>query len=517
MAPQRLSAGRGGPVVGQLERRRLLSAISFQAAAAYAAGEPGPDHVAVGDFNNDAILDLVVTGHDPAVWNPTLTADTVRVLLGRGDGTFLPPAAGREAGSKLSAVAVGDFNGDGRLDVAASDDRPEGMVHVLLGNGDGSLQAARSFHSGADSKDLAVADFNDDGRPDLAVADASPWSPFGTRIASQDAGALLLGNGDGTFQRERFIDTARRPQHFVEAGDVNGDGHADTVFAQVVIGPGDLVAPESLVFASVADLDQPSRPPTTVPAAITGLALADLDGDGRLDVAASGVRDFLGVNGVAATLRGLGDGQFAPAELWFVGSKSPTDVAVADFNADGRPDLAVAGDDPRFMRPTPVYSVMTLANLGGGQFGDGPRYFHLHARPAGLAAGRFNGDRLPDVAAALPDTNQVDVLVNNTRALRASGRRVAASAGVALSDVPLARFDVTGGPASASDFRATVFWRDGTPASQGRIVANDDGSFGVVGSHTYARAGIYRVLVVIDWPGAGLRRMTLGWVRVGRP
>jgi hypothetical protein len=502
--------------VDRLEPRRLFSAISFQPPAYYRAGETGTggELVAAGDFNNDGAPDLVVVG--PDVTPLAVVADWLRVLPGRGDGTFGAPARSAMVPPNSSAVGVGDFNADGKLDVVVSQDGTESMVQVLLGNGDGTFARGGSFHSGSGSRDLAVADFNEDGNLDVAVADAVPWAPFGTRIASRNAGALLLGNGDGTLQREQFIDTANQPQHFVEAGDVNGDGHVDTVFGQVVIGPGDFAAPESRVFASIAFLDQPARPPTTVPAAITGMKLADLNGDGRLDVAASVMRDFLGGSAGAVTLSGLGDGRFAAPNAHNAGTDVVTDIAVADFNADGKPDLALAGTDPRFDRIAPAPAVITLENRGGDLFG-GPSYNPLPDDvnfPGRLTTGYFNRDRLPDVAVALPGSNRVGMLVNNSKAIFASPTRLRALP-LTFANQPLARFTVTGERPAAGAFKVLINWGDGSRVSEGTVVANEDGSFSVLGSHTYRRARLYRLGIFITWPDAGAARLVSGLVRVG--
>ena len=504
------------PSVTALEPRVLFAAITFAEPAYYAAGAPlrnTPENVATGDFTGDGIPDLVVAG--PHATPLAVVADWVRVLPGKGDGTFGEPLPPRMLPASLSSIVTADFNRDGRLDVAATQDAQQGMVHVLLGNGDGTFGPPGSFHSGSRSQDLAVADFDNDGHLDLAVANAEQWSPWGTRIASMHAGALLGGNGDGTFDREQFIDTGRRPQHFIEAGDVNGDGHMDVVFAQVVIGPGDFAAPESRVFASIANLDVPVRPPTTVPAAVTGMKLADLSGDGRLDVAVSGMRNFLGDGAVAAVLDGTGDGRFGSAKLHELPSVVATDVAVADFDADGRHDLAVAGEDMRWGRPMPVPAVLTLRNTGRGVL-DAPVLHSLPgdaAYPGRLAVGMFNRDRLPDVAVALPGSNRVGVLINNTRAIFASPVRLHTTVGNTAAKA-LTRFTVSGPRPSPGDFRVTIHWGDGTARSVGRVEANSDGSFTIFGSHAYRRPGIYRVHVVITWEDAQVARIVSGIARV---
>jgi hypothetical protein len=509
---------RSHPVVAPLEARRLLSAITFAEPGYYPAGlrtppGHGAEHVAAGDFNGDGATDLVVAGDDISLL--PVVQHYARVLLGKGDGTFAAPSPSMPVGVNASDVAVGDFNGDGRLDAVVSEDRDDSLVHVLLGNGDGTFRRAGSFHSGSHSSDLAVADFNEDGRLDVAVANAAPWTPWDSLAPAFPAGALLLGNGDGTLQRERYLFTGGRVQHFVEAGDVNGDGHVDTVFAQVVIGPGDFAAPESLVFASIANMDLPARPATEVPAAVTGLKLADLDGDGRLDVAVSAMRDFMGTNGVAATLSGVGDGRFLAPKLYPVSTAIANDVAVADFNADGRPDLAVSGEDGRWGRPMPVPAVITLENSGGGAFGNG-QIFPLPedaAYPGDLAVGRFNNDVLPDVAVALPGSNQVGVLVNTTKAIVSGPARLRTVSSV-LNSAPLARFAVTGARPTADAFAVTINWGDGSRPTAGVVVANDDGSFTVLGSHSYRQARIYRVTISIRWPSAETARHVSAILRV---
>jgi len=130
--------------------------------------------VAVGDFNHDGKLDMVVTNASDS---------SVSVLLGNGNGTFKPQTVIAVDGRPL-AVVVGDFNGDGVLDIAALTTD----IFVLLGNGDGTFRVGGMFPVGQLPTSSTVADFNHDGKLDLAVA--------------QGQGAdVLLGNGDGTFKR----------------------------------------------------------------------------------------------------------------------------------------------------------------------------------------------------------------------------------------------------------------------------------------------------------------------------
>ncbi len=180
-----------------------------------------PGAIAVGDFNGDGNLDLAIT-------NP-LNND-VAILLGNGNGTF-GPAVNYPAGSFISSIAVGDFSGNGKLDIAVTDDY---VVSVLLGNGNGSFSAPTSysfgsnpyFLSGTNPGSVTVGDFNGDNIPDLAVTtDANVVSVF-------------LGNGNGTFGAAQNYQVEFQPNGTVAqlsalgVGNFTSDGKLDLVVAQ---------------------------------------------------------------------------------------------------------------------------------------------------------------------------------------------------------------------------------------------------------------------------------------------
>ncbi|HKV61586.1 MAG TPA: VCBS repeat-containing protein, partial [Candidatus Acidoferrum sp.] len=171
-----------------------------------------PAAVALGDFNGDGRVDLVV-----ADWGPP----GVSILLNNSDGTF-QTAHSFIAGTNPSSVAVGDFNGDGKLDLAISN-WGSNNVSVLLGNGDGTFQAAVSFAAGSSPRSVAVADFNHDGKLDIVVAN---WGCSGFQSCPASNVSVLLGNGDGTFQAVRNFPVGEAPVS-VAVGDFNGDGIPD--------------------------------------------------------------------------------------------------------------------------------------------------------------------------------------------------------------------------------------------------------------------------------------------------
>jgi hypothetical protein len=335
---------------------------SFQAPRNFLGGNA----TAVGDFDGDGIPDLAVAG----------PGGGIAVLLGNGDGTFAPTAApSYPAGSFVDALAVGDFNGDGIPDLAiANGAYYSGTVNILLGNGDGSFQPARSFAAGSSPASVAVGDFNGDGIPDLVVANESA-----------DGVSVLLGNGDGSFQAPRYFSTGIETQpDFVAVGDLNGDGILDLVVADrnrsnvsVLLGNGDGS------FQRIADYAIGSFPSFVV--------VGDLNGDGILDLV---VADGFGSSSSVSVLLGNGDGSFQTARTVSTGV-GPISVALGDFNGDGIPDLAVA--DSGFLGAGMGVSVL-LGN-GDGTF-QPAQTFAAGLSPGFVAVGDFNGDGIPDLAVA---------------------------------------------------------------------------------------------------------------------
>ncbi len=341
---------------------------SFKSRRDYPVGAD-PRSVALGDFNEDGLLDLAVAGAG---------SNDVSVLLNNGDETFRA-ALTFGAGSGPRSVAASDLNGDGILDLVTAN-AGSGDVSILLGFGDGSFAQPLAFPAGSAPQAVAVGDFNGDGHPDLAVANTG----------SNDV-SILLGNGDGTFQGPLTFAAGSHPQS-VALGDFNGDGRTDLAVANpdagvvsVLLGLGDGTLQGPVAYAVG------SNPESVV--------VCNLNRDGRADlvVANAGSADV-------SVLFGAGDGTFQTASSAPAGA-GPRSVAMGDFDADFIDDVAVANHDAN------TFSVLLTFSDGSLRTS---QHFAVGAGPSFVALGDFNGDGLVDVAVANSSDNSVSVLINDS-------------------------------------------------------------------------------------------------------
>jgi predicted NUDIX family NTP pyrophosphohydrolase len=339
--------------------------------------------VATGDLNRDGRVDIVAV---------TVNKGEVAVLLNHGAGKLGPARLyGAKAARGSWSVAIGDVNGDQAPDLATADSDVK-KATIFINRGDGSFQRSAAYTTGAGPRDIAVGDFNGDHSLDLATANekASTVSVF-------------INTGDGSFAARRDYGTGRDSKtNSVAIEDLNGDQRPDLATANfedtvsIFLGRGDGT------FQARRDLRAGSGP--------RSVSIADLNRDRRPDVVTANTGTGELVNSVSILLN-KGSGNFrrldyrvkAGLQLGF-GS-----VAVADLNADGRPDVATGND-------TDPGTDSVLINRGDGvlrgrfDFVTGRSEQAWGARTIAIAD--LNGDRKPELVTARDTSKSVSVLIN---------------------------------------------------------------------------------------------------------
>ena len=366
----------GGGISPAAVSNQVAQTVIAQPGSRFATGSITPiqpsTSVVTADFNGDGIADIAVGE----------AGESAKVLLGNGDGTFQLSFTYQGAFHiNPTALAVGDFNGDGKPDLVV-EDGGNGLLSILLGNGDGTFQPPASLYSipssAAGLSSVAVGDFNGDGKADLAVANQSL--------------VILLGNGDGTFQPMYGIPGGPTPI-FVVVGDFNGDGVADLATASfnsktvnVLLGNGN------------ATFQTPVSYP--IPGRAVWLAVGDFNQDGYTDIVTANPDNTQAVSNAfsnnVSVLLSLGSSGGFQAAVSYPSGLNPLSVAVGDFNGDGYADIAVGNAG------SPNISV--LLGRFDGSF-QPAIVFPSSLRPYSLAVGDFNGDGKADLALGAQTTD----------------------------------------------------------------------------------------------------------------
>ena len=297
----------------------------------------GVSSIALADANGDGLLDVAV----PSTYN------SLEISLGDGKGQFglsrITSTPGPVYGP--NSTVAGDFNGDGRLDLAIAEENfPNGQVSVVLGNGSGGFGSpiiSPLLSEAINNGDLMLmGDFNGDGKPDLIVMD-----DYSTGFQ------VLLGNGDGSFQPP--VDTDLKTTITFSIGDVNGDGKTDIVVATTVNGQ-----PAVTIYLSNGDGTFTAGAQYT--GQFGGLHIADVNGDGK--------QDLVFVGNPVLVMLGNGNGTFQKAITGPILTSASSGAVIMDFNGDGKPDIVVGTyDGVAFLEgkgngtfQNPVYSNPTI-------------------------------------------------------------------------------------------------------------------------------------------------------------
>lgn len=391
------------------------STLKYQPVITLSTGTSTPNQFAIGDFNGDGKLDLAIPDQD---------GKTVSVYLNQGNGTFSAPIVTTLAiDNTLFGVICGDVNEDGKADLIVGTLAGDQVAIVLLGNGDGTFAPQPPIPGSFGILSGQLADFNGDGHLDLFIGENGQTYFF-------------LGKGDGTFSPPINPEGSIGTYFGITVGDFNGDHKLDAIGANISgsidFFPGN---GQGSFSTSVSIVSPIINSPQSVDS-------ADFNHDGKLDL-------LIGSSSIASVMFGNGDGTFQSDadQMVILGGEQAgsttidsVNAVVADLDQDGNPDAVIMDG---------TSGVLTLVlNDGTGMFPDAsatPYSFHLPPYSYYAATADFNGDGLPDIVVSNQAAKTMSLLLS-VKPLISPTLSLASSASSALVGASLSfTLEVSGG------------------------------------------------------------------------
>lgn len=416
----------------------FLAQFCFSPALNYGIGVQRASSIFSADFNGDGNKDLVTS--NGGVNN---TNNNITLLLGTGTGVFGPPL-NFAVGSEPDYLTCADFNGDGNMDVATSN-FISSNVSILLGTGTGSFAPTVNYTVNSGPGQIITGDFNGDGNKDLAVT--SYWGVYGT---------ILLGNGTGSFVFGSSLSAGRSA---LVGADFDGDGIMDIATSDTpnyyFISKG--FSNGTFATGVTYTLGVPYN------SAITNLITGDFNGDNKVDLLATCPGE-----GRVRLLFGYGNGTFSTSVSYTVGTY-PSGLVKADFNGDGKLDFATSNCNY-------TDTICVRLNNGNGTFAAGINYAvgpnsAPSYAPYTLATADFNGDGKADLATGNFNTFNISVLLNIRPTVSATSGTVCAGKPYTIVPSGAVSYTVSGGSLVVSPYVTTTYSISGT-GSQGCVSFN---------------------------------------------
>ncbi len=374
------SSGSGGGTISILRNMSAAGSVALADRVDFASA-PDPFSCAIDDLDGDTRPDLAVV----TISSSSAGGNTVSVLRNLGNGAFAA-RADYATDTAPSSLAIGDVDGDARPDLAVANYYSD-TVSVRRNLGNGTFAARVEYATGTAPTSVAIGDLDNDGRPDLAVAN----------LEGGTVSVLRNTSGSGNLSFANRVDyAAGTDPNSVTIGDLNGDGRPDLAISNISSDTVSVLRNTS----GGGNLSFGNRTMYGTGFGPSSVAMGDLDGDGRPDLAVTNNN-----GNTVSVLRNTSEGgNLALAQrVDYAIGLGPRSIAIGDLNADGRPDLAVANTDTGY--------VGVLQNLGNGTFGASV-FYATGSLVYSVVIGDLDADGYPDLAAANNYVNTLSVLRN---------------------------------------------------------------------------------------------------------